>query len=266
MSLGGIVHTHSHDETCYGDKIHFLNMKNFTWSSIVPDVRNGSVIRGRYSHVAAVVNQSIMMVAGGFSGVASGELLAYKIPSNMINVTSTHLCHVFSQCVSCLSWGSHGNFLCGWCVQDSTCYPRGSLSGACSTTQTTRGWWGDKGSFLISVDQCRIQDNPPGLMAEIKLKTRLDDVYVINPLQDELPRRLSSSKYTYNVKWFGFIYPFVVSQSVDNPISLMLHGETSASLHLSTDEGKENKVSFFFKGSGILLLAVDSLYEYLSCM
>lgn len=37
-------------------------------------------MRGRYSHVAAVMEGQVLLVAGGYSGVARGDLVAYKVP------------------------------------------------------------------------------------------------------------------------------------------------------------------------------------------
>jgi hypothetical protein len=98
------------------------------------------------------------------------------------------------------------------------------------------------------VDQCRIQDNSPGLMSNIKFGKHLDDVHIINPLRGSfytVPHRtLKTNDHDVNVRWFGFIYPFI-SQSIDEPITIQLFiGKKSASLHLSTDELKENTVSF----------------------
>lgn len=37
-------------------------------------------MRGRYSHVAAAMEGRVLLVAGGYSGVARGDLVAYKVP------------------------------------------------------------------------------------------------------------------------------------------------------------------------------------------
>lgn len=37
-------------------------------------------VRGRYSHVAAVMDGRVLLIAGGYSGVALGDLVAYKVP------------------------------------------------------------------------------------------------------------------------------------------------------------------------------------------
>ena len=247
---GGVIHSHYKDETCYGKYIYLFNLKNFTWLSIMPtdSVQNASNTRGRYYHAATAFKENNVLITGGFSGIANGDSLAFKIPSNIVHsdLKSTHMCFKFSQCVPCLTWGSQRALSCGWCVQDSTCYPRKSPSGPCSSTQTTRGWWGDKGSFLISVDQCRIHDTPPGLISNVFFGN-LDEVQLVNPLKVTTlyttPRRTLRPNFnTIQVRLFGYIYPFL-SQSVDKPVELILRiAEITASLHLSTDELKENTV------------------------
>lgn len=37
-------------------------------------------MRGRYSHVATVIEDRVLLVASGYSGVARGDLVAYKVP------------------------------------------------------------------------------------------------------------------------------------------------------------------------------------------
>lgn len=37
-------------------------------------------MRGRYSHVAAVMEGKVLLVAGGYNGIANGDLVAYKVP------------------------------------------------------------------------------------------------------------------------------------------------------------------------------------------
>lgn len=41
---------------------------------------DGDAVRGRYSHVAAVMDGRVLLIAGGYSGVALGDLVAYKVP------------------------------------------------------------------------------------------------------------------------------------------------------------------------------------------
>lgn len=42
--------------------------------------QDGDAVRGRYSHVAAVMEGRVLLVAGGYSGIARGDLVAYKVP------------------------------------------------------------------------------------------------------------------------------------------------------------------------------------------
>lgn len=42
--------------------------------------KGGEAVKGRYSHVAAVMEGRVLLVAGGYSGVARADLVAYKVP------------------------------------------------------------------------------------------------------------------------------------------------------------------------------------------
>lgn len=52
----------------------FQNLQFFSPST------GGVSVRGRYSHVAAVMEGRVLLVAGGYSGIARGDLVAYKVP------------------------------------------------------------------------------------------------------------------------------------------------------------------------------------------
>lgn len=69
----------------------------------------GASVRGRYSHIAAVMEGRVLLVAGGYSGVARGDLLAYKVPLfvssdpgdrvKTLDYTFSRLCFSVSVCV-----------------------------------------------------------------------------------------------------------------------------------------------------------------------
>lgn len=48
--------------------------------SLKKSFEDGDAVRGRYSHVAAVMDGRVLLIAGGYSGVALGDLVAYKVP------------------------------------------------------------------------------------------------------------------------------------------------------------------------------------------
>ncbi len=52
----------------------------YLFSEISSALIGGASVRGRYSHVAAVLEGRVLLVAGGYSGVARGDLVAYKVP------------------------------------------------------------------------------------------------------------------------------------------------------------------------------------------
>ncbi|XP_067365540.1 multiple epidermal growth factor-like domains protein 8 isoform X2 [Channa argus] len=78
---GGNVHIHYQEEKCYDEEIFFYHLGCHQWVSTRERWSlNGDAVRGRYSHVAAVMEGRVLLVAGGYSGVALGDLVAYKVP------------------------------------------------------------------------------------------------------------------------------------------------------------------------------------------
>lgn len=62
----------------------FILFYSLTWlfmhTKFSAFLSGGEAVRGRYSHVAAVMEGRVLLVAGGYSGVARGDLVAYKVP------------------------------------------------------------------------------------------------------------------------------------------------------------------------------------------
>ncbi|XP_019220014.1 multiple epidermal growth factor-like domains protein 8 [Oreochromis niloticus] len=80
---GGNVHIHYLEEKCYDEEIFFYHLGCHQWVSAKEKLvftEGGDAMRGRYSHVAAVMEGRVLLVAGGYSGVARGDLVAYKVP------------------------------------------------------------------------------------------------------------------------------------------------------------------------------------------
>ncbi|KAJ8289826.1 hypothetical protein GJAV_G00005770 [Gymnothorax javanicus] len=78
---GGNVHIHYQEEKCYDEEIFFYHLGCHQWVTAGESLfHRGETIRGRYSHVAAVMEGRVLLVAGGYSGVARGDLVAYKVP------------------------------------------------------------------------------------------------------------------------------------------------------------------------------------------
>ncbi|XP_019220013.1 multiple epidermal growth factor-like domains protein 8 [Oreochromis niloticus] len=80
---GGNVHIHYLEEKCYDEEIFFYHLGCHQWVSAKEKLvftEGGDAVRGRYSHVAAVMEGRVLLVAGGYSGVARGDLVAYKVP------------------------------------------------------------------------------------------------------------------------------------------------------------------------------------------
>ena len=164
------------------------------------------------------------------------------------------LCAVFAQCSSCLSFG---NTNCGWCVQDSRCYPIGSPTGACqavssSNKESLRGWWGSSGQFLTSFNRCQSTDFPPGItVVENKMNPKNslpDGVRVAVASEVEILRNfLSYHDEVYTTQLIGFVYPFKYLsapwETYEMHLSLTNAQFSEAKLWISTDDKEANSVS-----------------------
>ena len=160
-------------------------------------------------------------------------------------------CAVFTECSSCLLFGG-GN--CGWCVQDSRCYPTASPSGACetptsATRHSLRGWWSDSGQFLTSVNYCQTMDFPPGI-------TVVENEEIVNDNLPDHVRIASLSEVKVKMgnrgrtQLTGFVYPFKYLPVPFTGYALSLELTTvvksDAKLWLSADEREANIVSTVF--------------------
>ncbi|XP_076868849.1 multiple epidermal growth factor-like domains protein 8 [Brachyhypopomus gauderio] len=77
---GGNVHIHYVEEKCYDEEIFFYHLGCHQWVSGETAKLRSQPVRGRYSHVAAMMDGRVLLVAGGYSGVAHGDLVSYKVP------------------------------------------------------------------------------------------------------------------------------------------------------------------------------------------
>ncbi|XP_061416595.1 multiple epidermal growth factor-like domains protein 8 [Lethenteron reissneri] len=84
---GGNVHIHNGEEKCFANDVYFYHLGCHQWvnkddliQSIPVTADDHVPLQGRFSHVAAVMNGNVLLVAGGYSGVPRGDLIAYKVP------------------------------------------------------------------------------------------------------------------------------------------------------------------------------------------
>uniref|UniRef100_A0A8C5QH50 Multiple EGF like domains 8 n=1 Tax=Leptobrachium leishanense TaxID=445787 RepID=A0A8C5QH50_9ANUR len=118
---GGNLHIHYQEEKCYDEEIFFYHLGCHQWvpskvlSQIMPlHQERPSLSRGRYSHVAALMKGSVLLVAGGYSGTPRGDLLAFKVPMSVYQtpVQDYHLDH-------CSMYSDEGTCSkdpeCTWC-------------------------------------------------------------------------------------------------------------------------------------------------------
>ncbi|XP_048450825.1 multiple epidermal growth factor-like domains protein 8, partial [Rhincodon typus] len=131
---GGNVHIHYHEEKCYDGDIFFYHLDCHQWVSSEElslsissgDGRESKSFRGRYSHVAAVMNGNILLVAGGYSGHPMGDLVAYKVPIfvSQVLVQNVHLdyCSLYGLEAAC-----NKDPECVWCQAQCQSYQQYSL-------------------------------------------------------------------------------------------------------------------------------------------
>lgn len=165
-------------------------------------------------------------------------------------------CALYAQCSSCLSFGrTH----CGWCVQDSRCYPIASPTGACQSVtnvnrESLRGWWGSEGQFLTSLNDCQSSDFPPGItVVEKKAVQNYSFVDGVRIASKSAVKILKVSKVfrdsvqeVHRTQLIGFIYPFKNLSAPWKLYQLHLLGNaehSEAKLWISTDDTEANIVS-----------------------
>lgn len=165
-------------------------------------------------------------------------------------------CAVHVQCSACLLFGGAK---CGWCVEDSRCYPKDSPSGACqsvtnSNMETIRGWWGDTGHFLSSPNECQTKDFPPGITVienvQYPNSSFPDGVRIVSTSEVVISREKESVDRVRVTKLTGFVYPFkyqsVPWKSYELSLKLNNARDSDATLYLSTDDTEANRVSTTF--------------------
>ncbi|XP_072326218.1 multiple epidermal growth factor-like domains protein 8 [Scyliorhinus torazame] len=130
---GGNFHIHYHEEKCYDGDIFFYHLGCHQWVSseelgLLISTGNGresKSFRGRYSHVAAVMNGNILLVVGGYSGQPMGDLIAYKVPIfvSQVLVQNVHLdyCSLYG-----VEQGCNKDPDCVWCQSRCQSYQQHS--------------------------------------------------------------------------------------------------------------------------------------------
>ncbi|XP_059823923.1 multiple epidermal growth factor-like domains protein 8 [Hypanus sabinus] len=110
---GGNVHIHYQEEKCYDDRVYFYHLGCHQWVSgeelglliSTGDGWENRSLRGRYAHVAALMNGNVLLMAGGFSGRPLADLVAYKVPIfvSQVLVQNVHLdyCSLYGEETSC---------------------------------------------------------------------------------------------------------------------------------------------------------------------
>ncbi|XP_055855625.1 multiple epidermal growth factor-like domains protein 8 [Episyrphus balteatus] len=108
-----------------------------------------------------------------------GRTIGANCTTNLQITRCPGICPSLGDCHSCLvhgtQWSSSTSYFsvasklglneCTWCVQNARCHHRDDNYGVCGedTPSHTPGWWGDKGTEILSPEQCTNHDRRPGL-------------------------------------------------------------------------------------------------------
>lgn len=157
-------------------------------------------------------------------------------------------CAVYTQCSSCLSFGrTH----CGWCVQNSRCYPIASPIGSCQNGTNDAGWWGSEGQFLTSLNDCQSSDFPPGITVvenkAVQNYSLPDNVTIASKSEVKILQAIkvfpNSVQEVHRTQLIGFIYPFKYITASWKLYLLVNSRYSEAKLWISTDDTEANIVS-----------------------
>ena len=150
--FGGYVHTHSRYEKCYENSLFFFNLNCYSWQSVEnehnPPRYNYPRHQGMFGHTAVVRKRSQLILAGGYQGSVTGDVLGYTVPSTLASLTVP--CHLYGKQTACTS-----NPSCGWCGRTGQCLGR-SEGERCPTALLTSACPG-RCSSLTSCLSCSSQ-------------------------------------------------------------------------------------------------------------
>lgn len=122
------------EDQCYDNRPLFYHLKCQKWISqqIIASLSSHSSNphQGRFSHNAVLHNGTVMIVAGGFSGLPLGDILGYKLPIAVAAKSSAG-----SHCADYNTWTNcQDDPECGWCVTEGICLSQlGSCRGVLSS-------------------------------------------------------------------------------------------------------------------------------------
>ena len=119
--FGGYVHLHSRYEKCYENSIFFFNLNCYSWQSVEkehnPPRYNYPRHQGMFGHTAVVRKRSQLILAGGYHGSVTGDVLGYTVPSTLASLSTP--CHLYGKQTACTA-----NPGCGWCGRTGQCFGR----------------------------------------------------------------------------------------------------------------------------------------------
>lgn len=140
---GGNVHVHKLKEQCYGVLVYVYHLQCHTWSLVYnSDIEyNEQMVfdTGRFAHVATLMRGRVLLVHGGYSGMMTHNLLAFKLP-NFITEEPKNLTRVQEICRSVYEQSSCNRHpYCVWCHTPlGNCMPITEASRSCSLLSSNK--------------------------------------------------------------------------------------------------------------------------------
>ncbi|XP_065078697.1 multiple epidermal growth factor-like domains protein 8 [Ochlerotatus camptorhynchus] len=163
--------------------------------------------------------------------VCYGRTVGANCTTNLQTTRCRGICPALGDCHSCLIHGSAakgssksvsnklGFDRCTWCVQNARCHHKNDNYGVCGedTPSQNPGWWGSKGTEVLTPDQCTLKDTRPGLTFLKYLDpvnwSMPDSVMVVNATMVDfnLPSTTTHTEQSFNgqvvARLLGFIRP-----------------------------------------------------------
>ncbi|UYV69929.1 MEGF8 [Cordylochernes scorpioides] len=123
--LGGYIHRHSHQESCYDQGMYLYDLVCHRWVPLAGESLGTSPQPGLFSHTACLrQGNHTLLVAGGYSGLMRAGLWARVLPPS-VTARGRAACQGHQSKEEC-----RANLRCGWCPHpggEGSCLEREAL-------------------------------------------------------------------------------------------------------------------------------------------
>ncbi|XP_055593040.1 multiple epidermal growth factor-like domains protein 8 [Uranotaenia lowii] len=196
--------------------------------------------------------------------ICYGRTIGANCTTNLQTTRCRGICPVLGDCHSCLIHGASSNIgfksvakklgldKCTWCVQNARCHHKDDNYGVCGedTPSQNPGWWGSKGTEIVSPEQCTPMDTRPGLTFLKYLDpvdwTMPDYVMIVNAtMVDFNTPALSHTELSFNgqivARLLGFLRPPAVWEAAGERLRVCASNSQAVLRMASTDINNPRK-------------------------